>query len=414
MTRGGGRAFAALHGAAMVVPVTTRITEQYRRVTLPGPPPRVRGRRQRRVAARRRRRRPRLDGARSRARLAGGRRRSTRCGTTSAGCAGPECTDQAAQRRATCSATRSCTGAAAGRLRRRASTAWAAERGWRTSLQGRKLYWVPEPLTKSAAVAEVADARRRRCGARRRRLAARRRPARGRRPRHLARARRTRRRAAGRAPHVTVTDAGGRRGRRGDRGLVLGAQRRLTKPASARAAAAQTATQDEQGEHTRTYGGQHPRAGRSTAELDDLRGVDRHAGGRAGRLAPRAAADTAALSGSPCGGVRSADATVGASAGGADPLGVSTSALMLSVLISESTSASSSGARTLESAASASTTGASAGVSSGASAGVSAGGSAASSRGGGASAEDAAAALPAHASVLSATGSAPAVAGLVR
>lgn len=35
-------------------------------------------------------------------------------------------------------------------------TGWAAERGWRTSLQGRKLYWVPEQLTKSAAVAEVA------------------------------------------------------------------------------------------------------------------------------------------------------------------------------------------------------------------------------------------------------------------
>jgi hypothetical protein len=33
---------------------------------------------------------------------------------------------------------------------------WAAERGWTTSLQGRKLYWVPTALTKSAAVAEVA------------------------------------------------------------------------------------------------------------------------------------------------------------------------------------------------------------------------------------------------------------------
>jgi hypothetical protein len=42
-------------------------------------------------------------------------------------------------------------------------TGWAAERGWRTSLQGRKLYWVPETLTKSAAVAEVG----RRIGARR-------------------------------------------------------------------------------------------------------------------------------------------------------------------------------------------------------------------------------------------------------
>ncbi|SDJ53671.1 hypothetical protein SAMN05444157_3855 [Frankineae bacterium MT45] len=36
------------------------------------------------------------------------------------------------------------------------TTAWAAEHGWRTSLQGRKLYWVPDALTKSAAVAEVA------------------------------------------------------------------------------------------------------------------------------------------------------------------------------------------------------------------------------------------------------------------
>ncbi len=36
-------------------------------------------------------------------------------------------------------------------------TAWAAERGWRTSLQGRKLYWVPERLRKSTAVREVAE-----------------------------------------------------------------------------------------------------------------------------------------------------------------------------------------------------------------------------------------------------------------
>ena len=35
--------------------------------------------------------------------------------------------------------------------------AWAQERGWRTSFQGRKLYWVPAPLTKSAAVAEVRE-----------------------------------------------------------------------------------------------------------------------------------------------------------------------------------------------------------------------------------------------------------------
>jgi hydroxymethylpyrimidine pyrophosphatase-like HAD family hydrolase len=34
--------------------------------------------------------------------------------------------------------------------------AWCAERGWTVSVQGRKLYCVPDPLTKTAAVAEVA------------------------------------------------------------------------------------------------------------------------------------------------------------------------------------------------------------------------------------------------------------------
>ncbi|MGW1137704.1 HAD family hydrolase [Streptomyces zhihengii] len=35
-------------------------------------------------------------------------------------------------------------------------SAWAGERGWSVSLQGRKIYVVPKPLTKSAAVREVA------------------------------------------------------------------------------------------------------------------------------------------------------------------------------------------------------------------------------------------------------------------
>ncbi|GAA0459402.1 HAD family hydrolase [Streptomyces sp. NPDC046215] len=35
-------------------------------------------------------------------------------------------------------------------------SAWAEPRGWTVSLQGRKLYAVPAPLTKSAAVAEIA------------------------------------------------------------------------------------------------------------------------------------------------------------------------------------------------------------------------------------------------------------------
>ncbi|MGW2371985.1 MULTISPECIES: HAD family hydrolase [Kitasatospora] len=34
-------------------------------------------------------------------------------------------------------------------------TGWCAERGWRVSLQGRKVYAVPQPLGKSAALAEV-------------------------------------------------------------------------------------------------------------------------------------------------------------------------------------------------------------------------------------------------------------------
>ncbi|MFE9372209.1 HAD family hydrolase [Streptomyces sp. NPDC006711] len=35
-------------------------------------------------------------------------------------------------------------------------TAWAGPRGWTVSLQGRKIYAVPKPLTKSAAVREIA------------------------------------------------------------------------------------------------------------------------------------------------------------------------------------------------------------------------------------------------------------------
>jgi hypothetical protein len=36
------------------------------------------------------------------------------------------------------------------------TAAWADTRGWQVSLQGRKLYFVPQALTKSAAVAEIA------------------------------------------------------------------------------------------------------------------------------------------------------------------------------------------------------------------------------------------------------------------
>ncbi|MEU8839751.1 HAD family hydrolase [Streptomyces roseus] len=39
----------------------------------------------------------------------------------------------------------------------KALTEWAEARGWTVSLQGRKIYAVPRPLTKSAAMREVAD-----------------------------------------------------------------------------------------------------------------------------------------------------------------------------------------------------------------------------------------------------------------
>ncbi|MCP9983905.1 HAD family hydrolase [Actinomadura madurae] len=69
-------------------------------------------------------------------------------------------------------------------------TGWCAERGWRTSLQGRKVYCLPACLTKAAAAAEVA----RRAAApgmlAARRLAARHRPARSRRPLDPSRPRR--------------------------------------------------------------------------------------------------------------------------------------------------------------------------------------------------------------------------------
>ena len=160
MTAAAARDSPASRTGALVVPVTTRTPEQWRRVALPGPPPRYAVTANGGIAARRRR----IDDARGRAAL---RRRlplspaAPRCGSTRAACAGPEWTARCATPRA-CSATRcsSATGCPPGLLAEAA--AWADGRGWQLSLQGRKLYWVPRPLTKSAAVAEVAPPRRRR------------------------------------------------------------------------------------------------------------------------------------------------------------------------------------------------------------------------------------------------------------
>lgn len=92
-------------------------------------------------------------------------------------------------------------------------TAWADPKGWSVSLQGRKIYVVPKPLTKSAAMHEVA----RRTGATRtlamRRLTPGRRPAARRRPGLAPGPRRARRLRLGRAEHRGAQGAGCRRGR---------------------------------------------------------------------------------------------------------------------------------------------------------------------------------------------------------
>jgi hypothetical protein len=152
----------ALHTHALVVPVTTRLPRQWHRLRLPGPPsrwvvaanggvllvdgaPDAAWRRQ--VAARLRNVAPLAEIWQHAGRLCR-----------------PEWT--AALRNADdlfCYAVVRRDVAATGQLAAAvAETAgWAASRGWRVSRQGRKVYWVPAPLTKSAAVAEV----RRRTGA---------------------------------------------------------------------------------------------------------------------------------------------------------------------------------------------------------------------------------------------------------
>jgi hypothetical protein len=146
--------FARLGTSRLVVPVTTRVIEQYRRVLLPGPPPRYA------VAA---------NGG---ALLVDGRvdhawsRRVERVlrGSFPLGqvwdYVGHVCRPEftVALRNASelfCYAVVRPAHLPAGFVAD--VSAWAAERGWRTSLQGRKLYWVPNALTKSAAVARVAE-----------------------------------------------------------------------------------------------------------------------------------------------------------------------------------------------------------------------------------------------------------------
>lgn len=154
MTEQAAALFAPLAERATVVPVTTRINEQYRRVTLPGPPP------------------PFAITTNGGVLLVDGEpdRDWTRRVEASlvdvfpledvweqvGHVCRPEFTDMLRNAAglfcyAVVQPQRLPTGFVED------VSGWAAERGWRTSLQGRKFYWVPERLTKSAAVVEVAE-----------------------------------------------------------------------------------------------------------------------------------------------------------------------------------------------------------------------------------------------------------------
>lgn len=146
--------FAELGAAAVVVPVTTRTPEQWHRVRLPGPPPRY------------------AITANGGVLLVDGRIDHGWDATVAA-----ELARVAPLREIWEHASRICRPEWTVKLRnarglfcyavlhrRRVppgfvaeAAAWAGDRGWQLSLQGRKLYWVPRSLTKSAAVAEVAQ-----------------------------------------------------------------------------------------------------------------------------------------------------------------------------------------------------------------------------------------------------------------
>lgn len=153
MTLAAARTFAALHQRALVVPVTTRTPEQWHRVRLPGPAPRYAITANGGVLL--------VDGhvdhswdttvAAELARVAP----LSEVWEHASQICRPEWTVKLRNARGLfCYAVLHRKRMPSGFVREAAG--WAEERGWRLSLQGRKLYWVPRSLTKSAAVAEVA------------------------------------------------------------------------------------------------------------------------------------------------------------------------------------------------------------------------------------------------------------------
>ncbi|MFL6074615.1 MAG: HAD family hydrolase [Mycobacteriales bacterium] len=154
LTAGGVTALAALAGAATVVPTTTRGTAQYARVVVPGWTPRYA------VTA---------NGGEI---LVGGEpdlawraRVRAALDTGSAPYAEVAAHVAAVAEAPWCAKFREVHGLFCYLVVDRPAlpptvsadlAAWTARRRWQVSLQGRKLYVVPQPLTKSAAVAEIA------------------------------------------------------------------------------------------------------------------------------------------------------------------------------------------------------------------------------------------------------------------
>ena len=151
MTEAGVAAFERLAAAATVVPTTTRTVEQLARVHLPGPPPRyaVAGNGGALL----------VDGIPDPAWAATVRARLTGCAPLDEVVAHVESVsgEFVLNRR---TASELFVYAVVDRAALPADwvpalAEWCAPRGWAVSLQGRKVYAVPTPLTKSAAAAEV-------------------------------------------------------------------------------------------------------------------------------------------------------------------------------------------------------------------------------------------------------------------
>jgi hypothetical protein len=154
LTQVAARLTAELANRTVLVPVTTRLPDQLARIRLPGPPSRFAVAANGGVLL--------VDGEPD----PGWRRRITRrvaeavplsdvWGYVRHNCS-PAWTSKLRNADGLfCYAVLGDGGAPAGFVAEAAG--WAEDRGWTVSAQGRKLYWVPRGLTKSAAVAEVAS-----------------------------------------------------------------------------------------------------------------------------------------------------------------------------------------------------------------------------------------------------------------